>query len=839
MKKNIILLATFILYFNSIKTEVLDCSGFETAKQTRCSNLNNLLAGQLCYYDGKDCKDWYDDCEDYTPTSESDTICAKIIPKSSISGNIYKKCAIKKDNTGKLSCTTIFKECKDLTETECLSYTYSDLSLGDDERCVWVNKKCELHYNQCTNSNIQNNDLCNNNIPKKGATKCIWKNESCQPENRKCSDYIEYSANGEININCESLEHTDKKICFFDNFKCNEVYKTCEDYTSGDKTITCENIKPLEVNNFGSYQRDTTHKCVTETSGCKIKEKTCRDFNIEEDSESLCPLLKSEKDPTGSKALCILQEDSCKDTYLNCEYYNDLITEERRNNDDCTSIPAKSTNPSLYEDEHYKCSYNVDNDKKCKTKLKTCSEITDEDICNSHPLDDNEQKCVYKNGECIKEFKNCDIYNSHHSADKSKIDKNVCEAITPIYDYPDNVKKYQCVYKEENSGKSCEKKEMKCEDYKGQDKDICSSISPNVNDTSLYKCALVDNHCETQYIDCNVYENHIQNNNKPLYKSLCESIVLTDSNYRCFVENDKTCERKKKLCSEYEGKSENICSNNYRAADTGKTCTMENGKCVEKYPIQNYIYCSDYRGTNREFCESIQPHIYSSSHSRNIPDYSSRCIYGNKGCEKVSKKCEEAKDYDECQSIIPSNTNKMCVFKHSCFEQYKDCLKYENGEDSLNQDTCESILIQGKPETHRCKYNAGAGTSKGTCRETERKCTDLIIESIIGDCSSISLTLTDQTKKCVFSNNACSLVSKTCLELFYLSGADDEECGAAVTSSQNKKCVVNSNNDGCIEIDKDSNGGNENQGGGDSSGNSLIEKNYFIKIAIILLGLLA
>ena len=81
-----------------------------------------------------------------------------------------------------------------------------------------------------------------------------------------------------------------------------------------------------------------------------------------------------------------------------------------------------------------------------------------------------------------------------------------------------------------------------------------------------------------------------------------------------------------------------------------KILAMENNKCVEKYPSKSdfyyYYFCSEYKGTNKKFCEAIRPYTpststyTSSSTSRNYPvsaDYSAKCVYGNYGCKKKRK----------------------------------------------------------------------------------------------------------------------------------------------------------------------------------------------------------
>ena len=74
-----------------------------------------------------------------------------------------------------------------------------------------------------------------------------------------------------------------------------------------------------------------------------------------------------------------------------------------------------------------------------------------------------------------------------------------------------------------------------------------------------------------------------------------------------------------------------------------------------KSDFRYYYFFSEYKGTNKEFYEAIQsytPSTYTST-SRCYPvspDYSAKCVYGEYGCKKEQKKCEE------------TNNEVVCVF---------------------------------------------------------------------------------------------------------------------------------------------------------------------------------
>lgn len=828
MTKDLRIFLIFLLCLSAIKADsVEDCSEFENQKKDQCTSLGD---GTKCFYDGQ-CKDKYEDCGSYNPTSESDQTCSQITPKITETADYYKKCAVKKDSNGKFTCEKVYKECGDLTEAECKSNI--DIDLGDNKRCVYVGDKCELHYNSCTDNDIkEKQDLCKANIPKNNQKKCEWQS-SCTETDRECKDYIEYKNYYEQQAPCNDLKHTSPKICFYNGNSCNEVYKSCEDYSSADET--CTSIKPLTETSSGSgiYNRDYYHKCVGESNKCVTKDRTCSDFKIQEDPENLCRLLTSEKDSTGNKASCILQEESCNDVYLKCEYYDELVTDStKRTQDVCTSSIAVTKTPG-YDNEHYKCSFKSNDNNKCVTELKSCTEISDSQLCSIHTnlLTDKEQKCIYNGDTCQQEYKNCDTYNDHFT-DKSQISKTECEAITPVYDSPDT-KNYICVYQEatSNTNKACKKQEItKCEDYTGKDKTRCENLP--VNDTSIFKCSLVDNKCVTQYKDCSAYNTDITKNKKEIYKSVCESIVISDDYYRCFLEDDKTCSKKQKICSDYEGEDETECQN-YRVLNKNKICGIENKKCVEKFRsiINQYYYCSEYRGTDKAFCESIQPYNYQYSYSSSYyyPDYSFKCVYGEKGCEKIRKKCEEAKNQNECQSISPFDTDKMCVYNNGCIEQYKSCSAY-NKQDKVEQAVCENILMQG----YKCKFTAGTGNNKNTCTEEALKCSEFKLNLLGDTCTNIQSSLTDQTKKCTFNDNTCSVDDKTCLDLYDYSSADSETCQNTKTSLNDRKCIYNSY--GCMEIMEEVEEITKTE---KSSGDNFIENRYLLGFIFAIFAVLA
>ena len=784
----------------------------------------NLGGNKRCVLNGK-CELHYNSCED-DDIKLDQTKCIKNIPSSP-----NKKC--KWDGS---SCREVYKECNDLSEEQCKSNI--DLDLGDNKRCVFFNKQCNLHYKSCEDNDIKSDKgKCLDNIPSTNTKKCIWDSSTsaCTDDDRKCNDFIVYAAYNEISSPCYLLSHDDDDaVCFIDGVNCIETFPECL-YKGQDKKI-CEDIKPLKKPDGSSdeaYTVDPLNKCEMKSS-CTKTLRTCDDYNKrEDDTELLCPQLKSEKDPDKTIADCVFEGNRCIDMYLACELYNGAVSnKDDRNENECKSILARiEVGGTKVLDPHYKCSFKKDDNNRCITEKKECEEITNSVICNSHSLNDNNDDitCIFQD-TCKKKFKNCDVYNDYYKNDQAKITRNDCESINPIY--TGQTKLYKCVYKEEAGTKTCEKEEItKCEDYKGQNEGYCISIP--TNDTDLFICKFINKECVTQYINCEAYNSQIGIDGLVIDKNTCESIVLGNELKKCMYKEDKYCETEDKLCSEYLGEDNNKCSR-YQTLDTRTSCVIENKKCVEKFIpktiSEEYKYCSDYRGTDKDFCKSIQP--YYNDGSSSIPDLSSKCEFENNECVRVSKKCEEGKDETECSQIKATDEDKKrCVFTNNkCIEQYKTCALYNAIDGTINKDVCESIVIENDYLTKKCVFTAGTGGAKNTCTQDDRVCTDFQVEFYSYQCSGISLT--DQTKKCVFYNNACSKVDKTCFDMAILAGADDEKCGKGSISSSNKICVAKEDGSGCQEIDKPKEQNTETETKAEESYGG---KKYLSKLVFILL----
>lgn len=178
-------------------------------------------------------------------------------------------------------------------------------------------------------------------------------------------------------------------------------------------------------------------------------------------------------------------------------------------------------------------------------------------------------------------------------------------------------------------------------------------------------------------------------------------------------------------------------------------------------------------------------------------DYEYKCVWDN-GCQKELKKCEDAKNYDECKNIV-APTNKQCIYiNDECKEQYKDCESYNNnGKEQIEQSVCESIILNDNNFLYQDKCSFVAGNPNKCVRKKRETCSDFKRDDFAFQC--YSLHLSSSSDKCSYSNSACSTVKKTCLELSNELSVTEETCNEALTSASNKICSIKRDESGCEE----------------------------------------
>lgn len=752
-------------------------------------------------------------CESYTGTSSDD--CRAIKPK-----NILNKCAM------------VGGECKEVPKV-CEDYisgidTCSILQTDDNtkKRCVLSGGKCLPHYKSCADFVTGVNEvLCNSNIPEDNTNtkKCRWDrdNNECTEATKQCKDY-EFMAQD----NCPLLGTSDSnKVCFSSSFGfgCVEQYKTCELYDEIvqdiDKSKTkCESIRYFSdtINNF-----DYSKACYFSDNHCKTKIRECSD-NISPDectlySGNVLPYINTDK-------ICVFSEYQCKEQYKTCELYNEKVDASNRNEKACKAIIYYDIEKNAF-DYSYKCIFenNV-----CKKKKKDCNEITEQNLCINHVLDDDENKmCVFENGKCKEEYKSCSDYNKV----ANKNEKN-CKAIK-IYSADKTNIDYtkKCIYE----SNVCQEKELtQCSDY---DSDLDKKYCTNINLGTYKKCVIKDNKCTRKYIAC-------PGNNEVNTKDECESILPLDQSKKCILDRSNNCIQEKKECSQYTGTDSYDCQQ-CTSSEVDKKCFIENGKCVAKF-----TECEKYKGNDAEICKKIIPYDSSGNYLGNI----NKCIMDRTNCKMTLKECDEANNYQECallsaEKIKASSNIKNCVFKGGkCKEQYKDCDTYKNNNSGqIDKGICESIVI---PEG-RCLYTVSGESAN--CAKVNKQCSDFQAEDYGAVCvpePNIPGVTLPINIKCLYTNSQCIDYNKSCLELSSISlpaGTSDDDaykiCAVASTSYPTRKqCVLKNDKSGCEEIDKIITDENENDNKNNVQKNKgnfcLNEKQFIINFIFIILGLL-
>jgi hypothetical protein len=218
-------------------------------------------------------------------------------------------------------------------------------------------------------------------------------------------------------------------------------------------------------------------------------------------------------------------------------------------------------------------------------------------------------------------------------------------------------------------------------------------------------CYFYNGKCNEYYKDCSYYNG--------TNKDECEKNIPTDLNIgsflskyaerKCVFENNKCITKTISSCSESTKIS--LCEN-IKHFDEKKICKKIDGKCKE-----NWEYCS--YATNRKECLS------------NIPkDGFKRCIMNDIGfCEGLTSSFIECSLFpklimaDKCESIVPSNKLKKCVFSNNnCYEVDKQCLDFKSG---ATKEICEKF------ESTSTNKMCVLSQEKDECLEVEKKQSDI------------------------------------------------------------------------------------------------------------------
>ena len=745
------LIFVIIGYF-CVYTEEVNCQDlFDEKLEGECKKINTTLCS---FFKEKDyhCVET-NNCGNGSGGTRAD--CKKINPSN------FKQYKCDLEGT---TCKEMKKECSEwdmnsITEIDCNNL----LNPSDNEVCRLVSTRsgisgttvlasgtdtngyCRPYHKSCRT--IDAEYTCNNNIPNDYSYRCHWnsgQDPPCQSVKIDCDDNNYYK--GENVCPKRGISGTDANLkkCIYKGEICQSVYMKCEDIPNYTDEDFCGSKMPLNTTNYEDY--DFSKKCifdqkVTDSSGqtrykCKEVTRKCTDYN-----DPLLTRISGITIPAG-----LLNEAFC----------NKL---------------------EVTEVGYQRCAYHKD--KGCYEEYTTCENYTlniietDRDGCENIILTDPNKKCVYdkKEDTCvtIEKYTKCSDYQGK--------DKKTCESIlsSDTHQYCILDKDIECIEKPINCSEA-------------YTEDICIKIAKPTD--SNKRCVFNDSKCYEEFIRCEDFISATSTTSSRKYD--CEQIKLYDGK-KCEWETTNTgtstinmCRSQFKTCWDATTKEE--CELIAKTGVTNperKVCYWTGSDCIE-----NYKYCSDYRGTDKDFCENIKPY----DESGNNTDIGSKCIFDNNvRCQRVPVECNDAGDNpilcETYSDYIKDRDKKYCFFDGSCKAHYKKCEDFEDHDDMA----CSDNIIQGFITPVCGTDDDGKCVRKYDCSKFSTVNTNdyksLICKSIHPNCSYTS------NNKCEYSGKKCNETS------FYSNDTNNKEiCENMEASEPYKKCVLRENQTGCEEV---------------------------------------
>ena len=660
-------------------------------------------------------------------------------------------------------CRFINKKCEEVS-TECSDYNHfinnnilSSLSLSEKrELCKQFssgssNKECRLdnsgncnsYYNNCEGLN---NDQCNANLFPSYVETCEWSDNSCHKIPRKCTSPI-YNINED---ECHNLKPTSTatQACVYSDGICQQEYISCESIPLAEiNTFTCSKYPLILKDNYYIYDYNNICDYIppdgTVNQKCQKKAIYCDYFNTHETDPLICIQFKAKDE----NKRCVYGSDPdthsshCYEEYKSCETFTDTKIETKRER--CENINL------LEEDEE--CIYNTEKDE-CLTKSKTLT------------------------------YQECDAYKENS--------KKICESIVL---YPTS-RQYCILDKDTN----CIERPLFCSE--AIDREECLNIAKAKDENK--RCAYGTNGCYEEYIRC---EDFIENNKGSGSKS-CSDINLyngmkckyeqVDKNtdtYRCRT-NYKTCEGEGLEIMEDECK---LIAKTGVSDPERKICDYIKHTETESYDsercIENYKYCSDYRGSKGDVCKQIKP--YNEEGDKIEIGFKCKIEDVNTGCQRIPVECGDAKNPIECKlfsDYIKDHEKKYCTYYDGdCKEYYKKC------EDVEDLSKCTSNIMEG--------YLLGLCKIDGDKCITKRDCH--LFKTLSSSSQYYKEICESINPNCTYSSSECTYVEKKCKDTkFYpeFENDDDEKkkeyCENMQASERYKKCVLKEDKSGCDEV---------------------------------------
>ena len=721
--------------------------GSDICTQRIASNLEDYCENQSinsthsCSYSNGQCQLKYSTCTAYTGSDK--TICESIFPSDSL-----KYCKL----VG-IKCTLFNKVCEDYDPEG--KFNCDELSASDSQSCRLINQKCQAHYDKCEDFISEvNEEKCKANIPLNSKNKCIWVGGSniCKEVPKECKDYssISYS-------NCASLLTSDEnKICVTSSTGCEERYKTCELYDEKESSKNKDDCEAILIYSDTRKQFDSSKVCSFSGTTCFSKDKECEDIKEETECEKYTP--------SNYQMICIYDGNNCKKQYKHCATYNTQVTD--KNKEDCEAIRFYRDFEGF--DPSYKCIFK---DGTCSLIKKECNEFDSKSTCESHKPEDYSKICVFSEGKCEEQFKTCEDYDKVTSKTKEG-----CEKIQPYnsqYSYEKDIHS-RCVF----SGGSCINQKKECSEMT-----LPYQCAEHVLDDTNKKCVYHGSSCIEVYKSCSAYNNVPDKSEEgcraiDLYDTYSSQSYL-DYEHKCVYEGN-TCKQKYlSQCEDYESWMDekyckNIDLNSYQA------CSFKDNKCVTVY--------TECPGANKEvseeICKSITPSL----------EYT-KCVYDeNQKCVSKRKECSEYTDETIIEFICSfyytsSNENKTCALENGkCVEKLAYCEAYTGKEKT----TCESIIPHNDfgssvGSRYKCVFENNKCIQKARdCKEAR---SDLECKGIKPD---------NNYKECIYHNGECIEQYKDCK---YYSENEKEVmksvCESIILDDKTYKCIFDSSNKKC------------------------------------------
>ena len=724
-------------------------------------------------------------------------------------------------------CVTKFAE---LVKKKCEDIGSCTFSADDDRNF------CILTTDSCESASLLN---CPSTVPTNFHTeKCIVDSSAtpsrCKKVLKTCNDYNKIASSHNINNgdDCSQLSAGTDKYCFLRSGSCIEQFEDCGDITPASRTDSaCTSNVP----------KQHSQKCEIGTNEgnyiCKVGERSCSESIYKDKSN--CNVLKP-SDSNKYKCIYISSIEDCREKYISC----DLI--ETGGDENVCEYHSPLNNEGNDFDYTKKCTHNtaITNAVKCKAEARKCkdynspitvpTELIDDEFCQQLEVSENYYRCAYDgNGRCYEEYKNCENYTSY----KVETDRNNCEEIVL------ENKNEKCVYDKKEDKCVTKKIYQNCGEYKGTDKQICESILSSEN--KKYCILDKDSECIEKPINCS----------EAYTKDDCLYIAKpSDSNKRCVFGSKSsagstsptgTCYEEFLRCEDYfEESSYGSQSCRYIKLYNGQACKSISGgtnninRCISKFKtceeattkeecklitktgvsdperkvcdwygnrcIENYKYCSDYRGDNTDNkCTRIKPY----DASGNNIDYGFKCSYAESevGCQKVRVECEDAKNPVECLSFneyIKDKEKQHCVYYgDECTTQYRQCEFVDLDKVSSK---CSTNIIEGYI------INACAPGSDSKCERKDNRCTaftkpkdftpstpDGMDKFYMELCKSIDSSCAyKDSGNCIFEEKSCEDI------LFYSNDTEKnkELCENTKVDKPYKKCTLKEDFSGCEEV---------------------------------------